>query len=217
MRRRRLVLVAAFAAPFAWLAACSFPSPSIVPDLDAEGTDGAGDSATTDARSDADAGEGGFVLPPDVDPEGGAHDATTVPDATIPRPEAGVDAGPDACCDCDDDKHRSETCPNGIKGDDCDDYNAGIFTGQDFVSSPWDTSSPHTPAGDWNCDGTTTKQYPYNVSCGLVGDCSAQGFSGNPDCGASGQYVYCKGTGLPVGALCTEDTTKRETRTQGCR
>lgn len=216
--RRRLLFAAAVATPFLWALACTFPEPTIVADDGTDGSDATADQTgnTTDAAAE---GEASVVLPPDVDPEGGTHDATTVsPDASIPRPDAGpdADAGAATCCDCDKDTHADKTSTCGGVRDDCDDYNSGIHPGQDFVSSPWDTTSPHLPVGDWDCSETTTKQYSYNVTCASLGNCS-EGFNGNPGCGETATYNHCKQllnlAGLPIG--CSVNTT--EQRTQGCR
>ena len=215
--RRRLLFGAAVVTPLLWALACSFPEPTFVPDEPGDGSDATADqTGETDAAVD---GEASVVLPPDVDPEGGTHDATTVsPDASIPRPDAGpdADAGTPTCCDCDKDTHtQNATTCTGAR-DDCDDYNSGIHPGQDFVSSPWDKTSPHLPAGDWDCNGTTVKQYAYGVTCLLLTNCT-EGFATNLDCGQTGTYNFCKQS-LPIPGLpLTCQVDHSEQRTQGCR
>src|SRR6185436_3375671 len=74
-------------------AACSFPEVTFGPASQAEaGVDSNGSSTITDAHADsvtdtgASSQDAAGTLPPDVDPDGGAYDATTRDDATAPLP-----------------------------------------------------------------------------------------------------------------------------------
>ena len=196
---------------------CGFPNPPIE---SIGGEDDAGE-AGSDAQAVIDAG----ALPPDVDPSGKDQDAAVRDDATVPRPEAGADGAPPVgCaasgadpCDCDGDgaKNNAPGClPVGEKAD-CDDYDKLISPKQtQFVAAPWDPISP-AKAGDWDCDTNVTKQFPYDVKCELL-NCGLEGFSGHPDCGQAGPYVFCQQELLPILGL-TCRVKKTEIRVQGCR
>jgi hypothetical protein len=209
-RHRAVVLLALATAPVVAIAAsCSFPDPTFFP--------GDGSTSTGDGPNGGDGGpDGSDALPPiganeDVEEGGLTADATLAPDAQ--RVDAAV-----GCCDCDTDNFKADGGACAAPAGDCDDYNPYLFPGKDreFEKSvQW--QSDHQPTYDWNCDGVTTKQYPYNVSCdGLLnGGCMREGFKGNVSaCGASGTYIKCK-TGIP-GVSCVQDGLD-ETRTQGCR
>lgn len=221
------ISIAFVVASLATFAACTFPDVSFAPEgADVDGGNGTSSGSSgapgIDASGDAarDAGAG-------VDPDGVHQDAATRdPDSGIVRPEAGAEGGVQGCgagggnaCDCDNDNVKNSSCPPQPSGGfDCDDFDPLVHPGTGFVAAKWDPTSPHTPQGDWNCDGTVTKQYSFSVSCGLLNDCNGQGFRDNPGCGESGDYVFCKSALLPgVGLACAEDKTKQETRTQGCR
>jgi hypothetical protein len=208
VKRRTLLsfALASVATSALLFAACTFPEVSFAP------SDAAANDSATNAHDAAIGPDTGAV-----DPDGVKQDAASR-DGGVTRPEAGPDGEVQGCggtggtaCDCDNDKVNNSSC--GAKPADCDDFDPLIHPNAEFVAAKWDPSSPHTPVNDWNCDGTVTKQYSYNVNCGLLGNCSAQGFSGDPGCGESGTYVFCKPA---VGGLsCVVDKT--ETRTQGCR
>jgi hypothetical protein len=187
--------------------ACGFPDVSFAPDDGSEGgpssLDGSNDGQTADGNVKSDAAN---VLPPDVDPEGGAKDATTIPDGSQQ-----VDAAA-GCCDCDMDSYKADGGTCGAPTGDCDDLNKYVRPAQDFVvSTNW--TSTHTPTFDWDCSGAVTKQFAYNVNCAGVANCTAQGFTTDVPCGEQGDYVFCKAA--VIGLLCTED--HREKRSQGCR
>ena len=194
---------------------CGFPSPQILPD----------EGVTAEAGADVESTSEGGALPPDVDPNGKDQDAAVRDDASVPRPEAGPDGAPPpvGCaatganpCDCDGDGafNNAKGClPIGEKAD-CDDYDKLISPKQtSFVKEPWDPKSP-AKEGDWDCDTNVLKQFPYDVKCELL-NCGLQGFSGHPDCGQPGQYIFCKPVVVNLVPLCVVDKT--ETRIQGCK
>lgn len=216
MKICRLCLCLAVSVGVGLGAACTFPDVSFAPE-GATDDGGAGDSGGLNAAdalpkaSEEDSGP--------VDPDGVKEDAATR-DGGVVRPEAGAD-GAAGCgglagdaCDCDGDKYGNQSCPAKDGGFDCDDFDNLVHPDAGFVAAQWDTKSPHTPAGDWDCDGVVTKQYPYKVSCGLLQDCKAQGFTGDPKCGETSDYIFCK-PGL-LGAIYCQDGPS-EKRTQGCR
>lgn len=206
--------------------ACGFPDAT----FRSADVDGAAEGSTPPpipAEAGIDAGEGGR-LPPDVDPNfnpDASLDAMTRDDSGVVRPDGGVDAavgcsaapGGSACnCDGDDAGNNGPGCE--LTGaTDCDDFDDLVFPGQEFVIADWDPRSPHTPAQDWNCDGTVTKQMPYDVKCAVVGADCTQGFENDVPCGQSGKYNFCQALlplpGLPL--VCSVKSS--ETRTQACK
>lgn len=183
--------------------ACAFPEPEIV-------ADGPGARAPeTDAgvASDASVVDSVFAIDgnQDVDPDGAAEEASTRPDGSGPKDAAGcIDQ-----CDCDEDGVRSNNPVCDPPGTDCNDLD-------DFIPHQGFVASKPAPGatGDWDCDGKVTKQFPVNVSCGLLSNCNAAGFTGDPGCGESGTFVTCKPS-LVLGIACAVKST--ETVTQGCR
>jgi hypothetical protein len=209
--RARLLVLLISSAGLAF-AACGFPNIDFAPEgaseagTAIEGGDGpaTGDGGSGDARDE---------LPPDVDPNGLNHDAATRGDANTT-----VDAAGCTTCDCDHDAFlRIDAGCTGGPGSafDCDDTDTFI-PHNDFVSDFTWPSKVHSIAYDWNCDRKVDKQYRYDVKCGLLADCTAQGFATNPGCGIEADYIHCKDS-LILGVACTEDVAKREKRTQGCR
>jgi hypothetical protein len=206
MRARLVVGVVAIALPaFGIGVACTFPSPTFIAD------DGGSSGTSGSSGSSGSSGQPGDSG--DVDPTGKDQDATTVPDGGG-RIEAGADGG---CggngCDCDNDKVLNQGCAAEGGPIDCDDFNPYIHQGSGFVSSPWDTKSPHFPVGDWDCSNDTVKQYAHSLgSCSSLslGSCTAEGFLDDPPCGGESDYVTCGGT-----VACSEKS--REKRTQGCK
>lgn len=192
-------------------AACSFPEPTLVPDeAGAPGNDGAptktgiapdgGGDARLDSAFAIDGNE-------NVDPDGASQEASTRPDgATV------LEAG--ACkktCDCDEDGVYVKDASCAMSGNDCNDLDPFVpYTGGFVADKP-----PPGFDGDWNCDGTVTKQFNVNIQCGLLTDCSAKGFTGDPGCGSTGEYVECSQLVLPLGIVCQNGKT--ENRVQGCR
>ena len=195
-------------------AACGFPDVEFAPDSVNE----AGVPTTLDASDDGSSADGGSKdahdeLPPDVDPEGAAQDASTKGDA-----DTTVDASGCTTCDCDHDGvFRVDAGCAGGPGAvfDCDDTDT-YLPHQSFVADFTWPSKVHAIPYDWNCDRKVDKQYRYDVKCGVLADCTGQGFSANPGCGIEADYIYCKDS-LVLGLACTEDISKREKRTQGCR
>ncbi len=154
-----------------------------------------------DVLGPADAGDG-----PDAADAGDLlGDATDLlGDATDARPTS---------CDEDGDGFERIECVLDAGRDaaeaDCDDTQPAIHPGQTFRSDTWPDGSTHRPVGDWDCDGTTTKQFAVNVACsGPCSTFSAVGFSGDPACGADGPFV----TGCAL--LCNPIL---ESRRQTCR
>ena len=206
-----LVSIAAVA-----FAACTFPEVTFATEASSEAGGGSipegGDErqAVTEGGS-SDAHD---ELPPDVDPNGTHADAATRGDA-----DTTVDAAGCTTCDCDHDNFfgRDAGCTGGPGAVyDCDDTDTFIHPNQAFVSDFTWPSKVYPLAYDWNCDGKVDKQYRYDVKCGVLADCTAQGFSTNPGCGIEADYVFCKDS-LVLGLACAEDTAKREKRVQGCR
>jgi hypothetical protein len=195
-------------------AACGFPDVEFAP----EGLNEAGGSTLDGSDDGAASADGGSKdahdeLPPDVDPEGTKQDASTKGDA-----DTTVDASGCMTCDCDHDGFlRVDAGCTGGPGAvfDCDDTDT-FLPQQSFVTDFTWPSKVHSIAYDWNCDRKVDKQYRYDVKCGVLADCTAQGFATNPGCGIEADYIYCKDSFI-LGIACTEDTAKREKRTQGCR
>jgi hypothetical protein len=214
--RARTLAAATVIASFATCAAiaCSFPDASFVAD-EAGAPDAQGDSPVDAAPVPVDA-EAGAIIQDDVDPDAGNEEASTrPPDSGVVRPDGGVDAS--ACtpeCDCDHDSHRSETCSSPPK-DDCDDFDPLVHPGSGFVAATWDPASPHKIEGDWDCNGTTLKQFNHDVPCGLLSNCG-EGFKDDPDCGVTATYNHCQTVSvLGLGLLCQVGST--EQRTQACK
>lgn len=216
--RRRSVVVFLGGALTAAFAACSFPEIDFTVTDSGTTPDG---MVVSDATPIADGPLADTSAPPqhDVDPEGGAADAQTRDANTVIDHDAGADGGcgmlPGTPCDCDEDTAPKEggACVSPINtAPDCDDFDPFIHPGVGFVAVPWDTASPHLPAGDWDCDGVVTKQYNYNIGCSLF-DCT-EGFPTDVPCGIASNYNYCKGLTLLGVSVCQVDHT--ETKTQGC-
>jgi hypothetical protein len=204
IRRPLCIATGAVATAMAIASACTFPEPQIVPDEAGEEHEG---GSIIDGGAPRDAlTESVLDLPgnEDVDPEGGAQEASTRPDGSTTKDAAGcIDA-----CDCDEDGVRSDNPACDPVGSDCNDLDPFI-PHDGFVAD-----KPVGHAGDWDCDGKVTKQFPVNVSCGLLSDCAAAGFTSDPACGATGTYVTCKKSLVPL-AICEE--AARDSRAQGCR
>jgi hypothetical protein len=188
--------------------ACGFPEPALFDDpaLSEGGPDGDGGPTTHgDGPTDAALAESVFAIDgnQNVDPDGASQEASVAPDASM------VDAAgcPDKC-DCDEDGFRSSNPTCADAGRDCNDLDPFI-PHDGFVASP-----PNGHDGDWDCNGTVTKQFPVNIDCGLLGDCNAAGFTGDPGCGVPGAFVTCKKSIVPL-LLC--DVKSTETVIQGCR
>lgn len=167
----------------ALLAGCSFPSPEF-------------ETTSTDASVDS---------KPALD---SATDTAVVQDSTS-SPDTGAVGDTSDPCDKDRDGYKAQggTCG----GNDCDDDDPRANPGvSDFVT--YDATGK-THAGDWNCDGTTKRQFNVNQNCGVLGGktcAEIKGFTGSPTCGTSGTYIEC----AISGALCVQVTST--TRIQGC-
>lgn len=181
--------------------ACSFPEATFAV---LDGDDAAIPEGGTDASPPP---SPEASLPGDVDPNGTKEEAGVRDDASV-KIEAGADGGGcvGTACDCDNDGVMNSGCG----GLDCDDFDGLIRPTQTkLIEEPW--SSLHTPAGDWNCNGTVVKRFNYNQTCPLLtGDCT-EGFAGDPACGTSGTYNFCKSVIL-VGCMLDHS----EQRTQAC-
>jgi hypothetical protein len=84
------------------------------------------------------------------------------------------------------------------------------------LATSYYTTSRGDGSYDYNCDGSTTRQYPNTYACsGDIFGCTVTraGYTGSvPSCGSAGSYSSdCIGS---VG-LCTHWTTS--SRTQACR
>ncbi len=153
--------------------------------------------------------------------DAGGGDAIAAGDAPSDGPfladggDAGGQTDGAACtdpCDCDGDLYKNDKpgCAKGTEKVDCDDLDSRIRPDQGFLDFTPPASAPKP--GDWNCDGLVTKLYPTNAVCSM-GNCASQsGFSGDPACGAIGDYVTCGPTGIN---LCEVKTTEK--RKQACR
>jgi hypothetical protein len=213
--RRKLLLLALAISPVLVIgAACSFPEVSFAP------VGGTPESGTVDSPSGAD-GQAGDSAPvganEDVDPTGSMKDASTVPEGG-----GHIEAGPDGCCDCDNDNVMADGGTCGKPSRDCDDLNKYIFPGQGPVaSSTWNTT--WTPTYDWDCDGVVLKQYNHGVGkctshSQVLDSCAAHqgGFEGDPACGTSGHYVItCANDPNALSTGCVE--TSGIDRVQGCQ
>lgn len=211
MKKRRGFFLAASVLAFAVAiaSACSFPEPTLVDPVTEGGSSSGGDSEPTadgTVFEDASLVDNIFAIDgnQNVDPDGGGQEASVAPEAGL------VDATGCDPCDCDDDDAKSEAGACGAGGTDCNDLDPFI-PHDGFVAS-----KPNGHSGDWNCDGVVTKQFPVNLNCGLLANCSAAGFSGDPPCGAGGMFVRCKNIALPLpGVLCEVGST--ETVVQACK
>ncbi len=204
-RRRVYLLAAGSTLGMAVAVACSFPDPELVPDETTEaGADGTADGHATDA--DAGARPDAIVEP----------DSPPPIDATSEKPALDANCDP---CDCDDDGYATKdaaACADaGSKPrTDCDDQDPRANPDAGFVKArPTDDT-----LGDWNCDSKVNRELGVNINCadysGLLSSCAkVEGFTGDPACGESKTYVFCKVSGLS----CVQDTAKTETRTQGCK
>jgi len=227
-RKRHLFLLLAIGSGLAMAAACSFPDVTFAPDEPA--TEAGSDAPVTEDGGDAmvvDTGLKPTPSNPDVDPDGGGREASTL-DSAATTP---VDVTGCTTCDCDGDGYNRFDLDAGCDGGggaggvDCDDtieaINPGHATANPprFISNIWPTASTHTPAGDWDCNGTVTYQYDYEAACGGLSLKCAGGFVGKPPCGTTADFLTCQELLVPlVGLLCSEKTRELAgARTQACR
>ncbi len=212
-RRKLLVLALAISPVLAIGAACSFPDVSFAPA--GAGSEGGVDGGNSDSPVTVDGRVVGANE--DVDPMGSLKDATTVPDGG-----GHIEAGPDGCCDCDNDQVMADGGACGKPSRDCDDLNFYIHPGQGPVgSSTWNTT--WTPTYDWDCDGVVLKQYNHSIGkCSshshVLDSCGAHqgGFEGDPACGTTGHFVTtCANDPKPLSTGCVE--TAGIDRVQGCQ
>jgi hypothetical protein len=158
------------------------------------------------------------------DDGGGVEDAATfdVHVITTPDrrslPDRDIRIDPLACaspCDCDGDSYSNGKpgCPATLPLD-CDDLDPIVHPGQETL-----TLVPIPPnAGDWDCDGSVTKQYQVGRCISSVASCdptSTSGLTTEAGCGVAATYVACfassPGGGSPQ---CTGSQTAV---VQGCR
>jgi hypothetical protein len=130
---------------------------------------------------------------------------SAVADTRVDAPEATMCIGSDPLCDCDGDgdKAKGKTGCGGSGGD-CDD-------GDPRRNSKVTSFLPDVPvghAGDWDCNGTVTKEYPEGINCAsyltLTTGCTQQGYKGTPACGTTATLVQCKAGPL---TNCVDGTT----------
>jgi hypothetical protein len=152
--------------------------------------DGIPDSGATDVAPGSDTADGNVLAVDaneDVDPDGGSQEAATRDGATA------IDAA-GCTCDCDQDGFQPSTssCDGGPgPRPDCDDLDDLVKPTSGFVAAAW--TSPHAPAGDWNCDGVTTKQHDHDQKCNDPNNCNGKsGFDGNPSCGETAPFNTCQ-------------------------
>lgn len=211
MTKRRRFLFAAGVTSLTGIAiasACGFPEPQLI-DSSIEGGPSSSSGSDGDLNGDGLVPKDATLLDSifaidgneNVDPDGASQEAAVAPEGGL------VDANGCDPCDCDEDNAKSEAGVCG--GNDCNDLDPFI-PHDGFVAS-----KPIGHSGDWNCDGKVTKQFPVNIKCDLLTDCSAQGFKDDPSCGATGNYIFC--TKILLTGLCVEDTAKAEGRAQGCK
>jgi len=181
MRRRALCVLAVLAA------ACSFPG---VTYSNGSGSDGsAGDDG---GQPEASAAEGSTEASTEGGMQGddGSVDGSGLVDVVD---EYVFEAAPDApVCDQDEDTYQASSTQ--CSGNDCCDKDShahpnetGYFTAPDNCGS-----------FDYDCDGTLEPEYPVNITCGgtgLTGCTGGSGFTGAPQCGESGPYGTCMGSG----------------------
>lgn len=109
-------------------------------------------------------------------------------------------------CDRDRDGVRSES--GGCGGTDCNDDDPRIHPGAGFVGDV----PPDASAGDWDCDGVVTREYPVNASTSCTStQCMShsQGFKGEPACGESATFRRCAPTGgTACGAITSTETVR---------
>lgn len=118
--------------------------------------------------------------------------------------EASTCVGSDPFCDCDGDGDKAKGKTSCTGGNDCDD-------GDPKRNSKVTTFLPDVPvghAGDWDCNGTVTKEYTEGINCAsyltLTTGCTQQGYKGTPACGTMATFVRCKAGPL---TNCVDDTT----------
>jgi hypothetical protein len=215
-RTKLLLLLVPISSALAIVAACTFPE---LPGFGPDSTEGGADSPTADSPT----GDSGDATPPiganeDVDPDGGASDAMTLPEGGGGIDAASLEAG---CCDCDDDQFKADGGACGKAAGDCDDLHPFLKPGQDYVAATiWNTT--HLPTYDWDCNGAVTKQYEYGrkkcTEHSKLETCAnlPAGFEENPACGTKAHYVTkCKNNPVLLSLDCVEDTG--DDRVQGCR
>lgn len=133
-------------------------------------------------------------------------DANTdgVTDTRVDAVEASTCVGSDPVCDCDGDGDKAKDKTGCGGGGDCDDgdprRNSKVTS---FLSDV-----PVGHAGDWDCNGTVTKEYAEGINCAsyltLTTGCSQQGYKGTPACGTTATLVQCKAGPL---TNCVDGTT----------
>lgn len=195
-KRVRLLTIAggAIAALLALGAACAFPDPALVPDRVDDVPEGGSDAPVA-------------VPPPDAEPP--------ISDGGADAPSLDANCDP---CDCDGDGFVADdavACPDaGGKRRDCNDEDPRFFPDAGYVHE----APPAGQKGDWNCDGTVTRERNVRIDCTKYGGTlsttcgKTEGFFDDPPCGVSASYVVCKPSGLTD---CVQGTV--EDRAQGCK
>lgn len=188
-RRAFAPAVVSASAAIAVFAACSFPEVTFAPGA-----------------------EGGNAVPIDA--------AALTPDGQVSEGDSGGKVDPQGCdpldCDGDGDKNKNfDAGPDGAPPD-CDDLDTRARHSQ----TKFLEDMPVQPSnGDWNCDKRVVKFHPVNVACsGFVsGDtCNlVKGFTGDPGCGQTGDFIYCKKDTL-LGTSCVQDRIEKNIK-QACQ
>jgi hypothetical protein len=203
MARRTRCHAGPFRVPFwAVLAAALGSACQLFVDIPEEATDGGtGASAGSTSTGGASGGQVGATAG-STGSSGSGTGATSAGGTGGNENECPPLFGPNPC-DCDRDGHLAETCEG---GDDCDDLDADVFTGQEGYFT-----APRKQDGyDYNCDGDDEHQFDEITCLPVSCDTSAEGFVGTvPDCGDPGTWGSCSND-----ALCSQPTGSK---TQGCR
>jgi hypothetical protein len=192
-----LVTITAVLVGFAQ-ASCNF----VIGDLPAADND-AGSKVADAQGSDAQATSGGTMG------QGGTPASGTGGSGTGAAANGGSGmTDPDGgCCDCDGDRVPGEQC----EGDDCDDDDNRVFTGQQQFFTTASTRRGY----DYDCSGRAELEYPMNaLKCTGLLQCSGEGFlDTRPSCGNTGRWGRCVKNNLGV---CTEAVDDPE-KAMGCR
>lgn len=210
-RRTRRVALATFTVLGMAAFACTFPDVTFAPEGVGEGGAGEGGPGASDGGGATDAPPSFFA------------DAFSDLEAGVVKDDAGkVDAAGCTTCDCDGDQsnHNDAGCTTGGSVPDCDDTDRRAKPGMDWREDP--EEAPLN--GNWNCENGVEKQVPIKFDCTKVdlNSCvNAQGFAGDPKCGAEADLLACKivTTGIfPLqSTTCQPDPTRTTKRKQACK
>ena len=196
-----IVLVPSFGLAYA----CGFPEVNFGPAPPAGDGGSDGDVPDDDASEGSRDGSVTFDAP-------GADAPTTARDASRLDASSTMCPGAVNTCDCDNDGFldgKRDACA----GNDCDDRDDLRHPNQVYVTEPLDPDQD----GNWDCVAPIEKQYTINLKCdqlvlGLNCNAGAQGFLGDPACGALTDFYHCK-----AGTLACVEEKEAVQRRQGCK